>query len=61
MSGLDDGLFANLLFPSADKVEDPFRDIGVVADDNEHRRGDATGAGLGVLLPQAVILLVVAV
>ena len=61
MPGLDDGLFADLLFPAGDEVEDQLGDIGVVADDDEHRRRDAAGAGLGVLLPQAVILLVVAV
>ena len=61
LPGLNDGLFANLLFPSRNKVEDQLGDIGVVADDDEHRRRDTACAGFGILLPQAVILLVVAV
>ena len=61
LPGLDDGLLADLLLPAGDVVEDQLRDVGVVADDDEHRRRDALGAGLGVLLPQAVILFVVAV
>ena len=56
-----DALFADLSFPSGDIVEHQLGDAGVVADDDEHRRRDASGAGFGVLLPQAVILLVVAV
>ncbi len=61
LAGLDDGLFADLLFPAGDVVEDQLGDVGVVADDDEDRRRDAARARLGVLLPQAVILLVVAV
>ena len=61
LSGLNNGLFVDLLFPACDKVEDQLGDVGVVANDDEDWRRDAAGAGLGVLLPQAVILLVVAV
>ncbi len=62
LPGLDDRLVADRLFPAGDVVEDQFGDVGVVADDDEHRRRQtATAAGLGVLLPQAVVLLVVAV
>ena len=55
------GLVADLLLPAGDVVEDQLGDVGVVADDDEDGRRDAAGAGLGVLLPQAVVLLVVAV
>jgi hypothetical protein len=58
---LDDGLPADLLFPAGDVVENQLGDVGVVADDDEDRRGDAASAGLDVVLPEAVILLVVAV
>ena len=61
LPGLDDGLVADRLFPAGDDIEHQLRDVGVVADDDEHRRRDAAGAGLGVLLPEAVILFVVAV
>ena len=47
--------------PAGDVVEDQLGDVGVVADDDEDRRREAAGPCLGVLLPQAVILLVVAV
>ena len=61
LPGLNDRLATDRLFPAGDVVEDQLGDVGVVADDDEHRRREATGAGLGVLLPQAVRLLVVAV
>ena len=62
LPGHDDGrAVRQRLLPAGDVVEDQLGDVGVVADDDEDRRGDALGAGLGVLLPQAVILLVVAV
>ena len=61
LPGLDEGFFADLLFPARDIVEDQLGDVGVVADDDEHRRRDTAGAGFGIFLPQAVILFVVAV
>ena len=55
------GVGAEGLFPAGNVIEDQLGDVGVVADDDEDRRGEPASAGLGVLLPQAVILLVVAV
>jgi hypothetical protein len=44
---LDNLVFADLLLPSRDIVEDELRDIGVVANDDEHRRSDARERGPG--------------
>ena len=41
-----------VLLPAGDIIEDQLRDVGVVADDDEDRRRDALGAGVGVLLPR---------
>ena len=41
------------LLPAGDVVKDHLGNIGVVADHDEHRRGLAVFAGLGVLLPLA--------
>jgi len=46
---------------AGDVVEDELRDAGVVADDDEHRRGRACGLGLLVGAPAPVVRLVVAV
>ncbi len=49
------------LFPAGDVVEDQLRNVGVVADDDEDWGCDSLGLGVGVLLPELVVLLVVAV
>src|ERR1019366_122479 len=49
----------DFLLPARDVVEDELRDVGVVADHDEHRRSAALGARIHVSLPWFEVLLAV--
>jgi hypothetical protein len=57
----DGGSVRRGLFPTGDVVEHHFRDVGVVADDDEHGGRQAVGTGFLVVLPALVALGVVGV
>ena len=59
--GLDDRLIVDCFLPAGHVVVNELGDVGVVADDDKHRRRQVSGPRLGVLFPLAIGLLVVGV